>query len=351
VMIQKNKLVVVSLFIVVVLVTVFKVNQYISEPYTSIENEQKIDIIIPKGASVHQIADTLYKKNLIDSKKMFVFWTRVLDEDNKLKAGYFSVPEHLSYPQLLSFFKQAKTKELRVTLIEGWNNEQIAEALRKKFHIDKDKFLALTRDTVFIHNLGIKADDLLGYLLPNTYRFYWGVTEEELIKSLVKYTMTIFKADSVKQAMAGLNLSVHQILTMASIIEGEAVFDDERPIIASVYYNRLRRHIKLQADPTIQFIIDGPPRRVLFKDLKIDSPYNTYLYYGLPPGPINNPGKKSILAALFPAKTKYIFFAAKGDGRHKFSVTSKEHAKAHSELNRLRRIERQKKRAKKDSNL
>ncbi len=350
-MIRKNKFTIVSLSAVIFFVIVFKINQYMSTPYTADYNEQKADIIIPKGASVHQIADTLYGKRLIDSKRMFVFWARVLGEDDKLKAGYFSVPKHLSYPQLLSFFRKAKTRELKVTLIEGWDNERVAEALRRTFHIDKNRFLSLTRDSVFIHLLGIKSDNLLGYLLPDTYRFYWGVTEERLIKTLVGYTLEIFKADSVKRAMDKLDMSVHQILTMASIIEGEAVYDDERPIIASVYYNRLRRHIKLQADPTIQFIIDGPPRRLLLKDLKIDSPYNTYLHYGLPPGPINNPGKSSIMAALFPAKTKYIFFAAKGDGRHKFSVTSKEHAKAHSELNRLRRIERQKKRAKKDSNL
>ncbi len=350
-MIRKNKLIAAGLVILIIFIAVFKIKQYISEPYVAGGNERKIDIIIPKGASVHQISDTLYSKHLIDSKKKFVFWARVLGRDNQLKAGYFSVPQHLTYPQLLSFFRQAKTKELQVTLIEGWNNEQIADALQKKFKIDKEKFLTLTQDTVFIKKLGVNADNLLGYLLPDTYRFFWGVTEEDIIKRLVNYTLAIFKADSVKQAMANLKLTQHQILTMASIIEGEAIFDDERPIIASVYYNRLRRHIKLQADPTIQFILDGPPRRLLLKDLEIDSPYNTYLYYGLPPGPINNPGKSSIHAALFPAKTKYIFFAARGDGRHKFSVTAKEHAKAHSELNRLRRIERQKERAKKDSNL
>ncbi len=342
---QKIKFTLIFIVLSVIIVVFFRVSNYISSPYIHKDNEIKTDIIIPKGASLHQIADTLHAKRLIENKRIFSFWARVLGYDSKLKAGYFSVPHQLTYPQILSYFRKAKTKEIKVTLIEGWNNEQIAEKLQKNLQINKEKFINLTKDTLFLHKLGINNRNSLGYLLPNTYQFFWGTTEASLIKALVKHTQSIFERDSVKKAMKDLNLSMHQILTMASIIEGEAIIDDERRIIASVYYNRLRRRIKLQADPTIQFVISGPPRRVLLKDLKIESPYNTYLYYGLPPGPINNPGINSIMAALFPAKTKYIFFAAKGDGRHKFSITSKEHAKAHSELNHLRNIERRKKRA------
>jgi len=138
-------------------------------------------------------------------------------------------------------------------------------------------------------------------------------------------------------------MNIHQILTLASIIEGEAIFDEEREIISSVYHNRLNRRIKLQADPTIQYILDGPPRRLLYKDLEIDSPYNTYKYYGLPPGPISNPGKKSILAAIYPAATKYIYFVAKGDGRHVFSTNASDHQKAKAQFDRIRReVNRQK---------
>lgn len=344
---QKIKLTIIFLFLFIIIVVFIQVRTYIISPYKQKDNEKKIEIVIPNGASLNQIADTLLTKQLIDSKRLFSFWARILRYDDKLKAGYFSVPPKMTYPQILSFFRKAKTKEIKVTLIEGWDNEHIAAKLQKKLNISEEKFITLTKDTLFVSKLGINKKDILGYLLPNTYQFYWGVTEESVIRELVQRTISVFERDSVKKAMKDLNLSMHQILTMASIIEGEAIFDDERPIIASVYYNRLRRHIKLQADPTIQFIIDGPPKRLLYKDLEIDSPYNTYLYYGLPPGPINNPGINSIMAALFPVKTKYIFFAAKGDGRHKFSKTSKEHAKAHSELNRLREIERRKKRASK----
>ena len=139
-----------------------------------------------------------------------------------------------------------------------------------------------------------------------------------------------------------MKMTMHDVLTLASIIEGEAIFDAEREIISSVYHNRLKRRIKLQADPTIQYILAGSPRRLLLKDLAIESPYNTYKYYGLPPGPISNPGKKSILAAIFPAKTNYIFFVAKGDGSHIFSKTLAQHLRAKSKFDAYRRkIKRQ----------
>ena len=167
-----------------------------------------------------------------------------------------------------------------------------------------------------------------------------------MIKYLVDRCLELFTEEVLLQ-MNGLKLNIHQTITLASIIEGEAIFDDEREIISSVYHNRLRRRIKLQADPTIQYILDGPPRRLLLKDLEIESPYNTYKYYGLPPGPISNPGKKSILAAIYPAKTNYIFFVARGDGRHTFSRNAAEHQQAKQEFDKVRREINRKKRASK----
>ena len=134
-----------------------------------------------------------------------------------------------------------------------------------------------------------------------------------------------------------MSFTPHQVLTLASIIEGEALLDEERPVIASLYHNRLKRGMKLQADPTIQYIIKGPPRRLLIKDLKIDSPYNTYIYKGLPPGPINNPGEASIRATIFPADTNYLYMVAVGDGSHTFSRTLSEHNKAKEAFDKVRR--------------
>jgi UPF0755 protein len=133
--------------------------------------------------------------------------------------------------------------------------------------------------------------------------------------------------DSLKLRAKELGYSVHEVLTLASIIEGETKKPEEMPVIAEVYYNRLKRGMKLEADPTIQYLIEGKWRRLLYKDLRKDNPYNTYMYYGLPPGPINNPGKTAILAALYPAEGDYLFFVADGNGGHKFARTYSEHLK------------------------
>ena len=150
-------------------------------------------------------------------------------------------------------------------------------------------------------------------------------------------TMSIFKSEKVRNSLKELNMTQHQILTLASIIEGEAILDNERPLISSLYHNRLKKGMRLQADPTIQYILDGPPRRLLIKHLEIDSPYNTYKYSGLPPGPINNPGKASILAAIFPAETNYLYMVAVGDGSHTFSTNLTDHNRAKEEFDKVRR--------------
>jgi UPF0755 protein len=290
---------------------------------------------IPKGASIESIADTLLSKELIKHKKTFLFWAKTLDLDRSLKAGYFEIPVDLNYPQLVKFLTSARNKEIRVTLHEGWRISQIAAELHQQLNINPEKFKSLCYDRQVLGQLGIEAQSAEGYLLPDTYYFYWDMDETEIINMLVKQCQQIF-SDSVQIQLNRINFTRHQILTLASIIEGEAVFDDERATISSVYHNRLRHKIKLQADPTIQYILQDSPRRLLLKDLAIDSPYNTYMYYGLPPGPINNPGKKSIMAAIYPRQTEYLYFVARGDGRHTFTRTAAEHAEEKLKFDRIR---------------
>jgi UPF0755 protein len=297
----------------------------------------KVEITIPKGSSLVEIADILYADGLIKDKDFFIMWARLSGTEKKLQAGHFYVPKDLNSVKLATFLSQAKPAEIYVTLIEGWDNYQITSQLAKSLDLNLRIMDSLCKDSAFCNSFGIKKDNLLGYLLPDTYAFYKGLTESEVLSILVNRTLSIFERDSVKQAMNDLNFSREQILTLASIVEGEAIFDDERATIAAVYLNRLNKGMRLQADPTIQFIIDGPPRRLLYKDLEIDSPYNTYKYYGLPPGPINNPGIKSILATIFAEKVKYLYFVARGDGRHTFSSTLREHNKAKLAFDKIRR--------------
>ena len=330
--IQKSILVVIFLlpFLICDIINYFSM----PEPETIQSRET---ILIPRGATLQQIADTLAAYQLIRYKNVFISWTIALRYENKLQAGLFTVPHGLNYVQLIYYLSKPVPEELKVTLIEGWNIDDFAYKLERKLDINAARFIELCHDTAFIRELGLETNSLIGYLLPETYSFYWGMKEKELIKFLVGRTLKIFDDDSVKRQLAQKKMTVHQMLTLASIVEGEAILDEERPVIASVYYNRLAIGMRLQADPTIQFIIEGPPRRLLTRDLAVDSPYNTYLYSGLPPGPINNPGKESILASIYPAQTKYLYFVADGNGGHIFSRTNAEHARAKAEFDKIRR--------------
>ena len=190
--------------------------------------------------------------------------------------------------------------------------------------IDSLKLVQQFGDTSLLQVSNHGAFSLEGFLLPDTYEFYWQVDEKEIVRDMLAEFRKFF-SDSLQQQARKMKMTIGQVLTMASIVEGETVLDRERPIIAGLYYNRLHRRMKLEADPTIQYIIPGGPRRLLYNDLKIDSPYNTYKNYGLPPGPINTPGRKSILAALYPTKHNYLYFVADGLGGHRFARTFDEH--------------------------
>ncbi len=302
-----------------------------------VEKLPRKTVLIPRGASFQQIATILEKEGVLTHPRTFLFLGRVTGYESKMKAGMFEVPEGLHPWWLLRYLTRPQQTQIKVTLPEGITCAEMARIFKNKLAIDSTRFMSLVHDTVFIRSLGIRAPSLEGYLLPETYYFVWGTTPREIILRLVRNTLRIFEADSVQQQLARLGMTRHQILTLASIIEGEAMVDSERVLISSVYHNRLKRGWLLQADPTIQYILPGPPRRLLKKDLEIDSPYNTYKYRGLPPGPINNPGKKSILAALFPARTRYMYFVASGDGGHHFSRTAREHAYWKARFEEVRR--------------
>ncbi len=294
-------------------------------------------VFIPKGSSLSQIANILEKDSLLEHKTFFVLLGKISGYQNRMQAGLFKVPENLHPWHLLTYLTQPKLAEIKVTLPEGIQAEEMAHILSENIGIDSTTFMELVYDSVYTHSLGVEQNKLEGYLLPETYFFNYGMNSDEIIRLLVGNTLEIFKPDSVQRQLRKLGMTQHQIVTMASIIEGEVIVDSERVLVSSVYHNRLKKRWLLGADPTIQYIIPGPPRRLLDKDLEIDSPYNTYKYRGLPPGPINNPGKLSILAALFPADTRYMYFVATGDGGHHFSRTAAQHAYWKSQFDKIRR--------------
>lgn len=332
----KQKAILLVIFLIPI--ALLEILDYFSNPKVLIENPKlTIEIEIPRGAVLTQIADTLFVNQLIEDRDVFIFWAKSLGYETKLRAGHFDVPAGLNDYNVVKFLTTAKANTQSVTFLEGWNLKQYAREAEQKYGINDSAFLKICTDADFIKSLGLNVGNLEGYLLPNTYFFNKTESPEKIIWHLVRQTLEIFENDTVKQALTVLNMSMHEILTLASIVEGEALIDNERPVIASLYYNRLKKRMRLQADPTIQYIIDGPPRRLLNRDLEVDSPYNTYKYYGLPPGPINNPGKASIMATIFPDTTNYLYMVAVGDGSHTFSRSLQEHLRAKEEFDKVRR--------------
>ncbi|MGH7496711.1 MAG: endolytic transglycosylase MltG [bacterium] len=296
---------------------------------------EKTDFIIARGMSVAQIADSLERQSFIRAREHFLLAARLTRWQNQLQAGKYQIVPRASHVDLLKLFRSGKVTPQRVTLPEGRPAEDYAEILQRELALDKTAFLSLVEDSAFALQLGVPAKRLEGYLYPNTYYFLWGVTPAEVITVLVRELQKNL-TDSVRAQIAAQGLTLHQVMTLAAIVEGEAVIDSERAVIAAVYRNRLQQGILLQADPTIQYVVPGPPRRLLHHDLEIDSPYNTYRRSGLPPGPVNNPSIKSVLAVLNPAPVHYIYFVARGEGSHRFSYTLQQHLQAKREFDMVR---------------
>jgi len=307
-----------------------------SDPYESVE------INIPKGTSLSEIGNILQEKNVINNKRTFTMAVKTLGHEKNIPSGTYTLRNARSNRGIIQQLVYGAPSLKNVTVLEGWRMDDIAAVLEKKIGINKKKFLRLCKDQELVKLFELDGNSFEGYLFPDTYYFAEGLDAIVVLTKMVnefKENMTL----SMKVRAEELGMSQLEIITLASIIEGEAIYDDERATISAVYHNRLEKGMRLQADPTIQYIIEDGPRRLLNEDLKIESEYNTYLKSGLPPGPINNPGKESLIAALYPAVNDYIYFVARGDGYHTFSKTEKEHNKAKRKFQKVRRRVRQEK--------
>ncbi len=308
-------------------------------PNISVENlslDKKLLITIPKGASLNEIARILEESGIIENARLFVYAAKFLKSEKNLKAGQYLLPLHVSNQQIIKILQSAAPQSVRLTIPEGKDMRYILRAVRTKLRIDTAQFIRSLTDTLLCRELEIHAPSLYGYLMPNTYFLDPGTDEKDLIRTFVQEFNKFFD-DNLKRRADQLHLTPHQIVTLASLIEGETSDDDERYNVSAVYHNRLKKNMLLQADPTIQFIIKDGPRRLFNRDLEIDDVYNTYKYHGLPPGPVTNPGKASILAALYPAHVEYLYLVADGSGKHIFSKTLSEHQKARMQLDRIRK--------------
>lgn len=300
----------------------------LSTAFLSVNNREieAKTITISKGMSLNSVINLLHENNLIVNKNVLKAKILIRGLASKVPTGTFLIEGKVSDAILIdSIFNKGPIK-LKLTIPEGTSAKKIFESINLLLKTDH-RFDNLFTEKNILNKYNISGSSLEGYLYPNTYFFFNDTSPADIVDTLVSQFWIEFDQKLLNRANE-LGLSVHEVVTLASIIEGEAMLDSERSTISSVYHNRLKINMKLQADPTIQYIIEGPPKTLSTRDLRIKSPYNTYQNYGLPPGPINNPGIQSIKAALYPLETDYLFFVAQGDGSHKFTTNERDHEAA-----------------------
>jgi peptidoglycan lytic transglycosylase G len=296
--------------------------------YTALPiGNKNIEIEIPKGATFRQAAEIFEKEHVIRNKTFFLLVGRITGTDRKIRAGYYSIYKSMNLLDLFDVLRKGQIIEYAITIVEGDSLREIADKLADKDIVSRDDFMELATDKDFLSSYDIDAPSLEGYLFPDTYRIAKGMDPDDVIGMMINKMREKF-SDKLQERAEEIGLSERQVLTLASIIEKEAVTDEDRPLISAVYQNRLKKKMLLQADPTSIYGVKSSKEKITYKDLKRKTAYNTYIIKGLPPGPIASPGLKSIIAALYPAKVPYLYFVSNNDGTHHFSVTAREHLAA-----------------------
>lgn len=284
-------------------------------------------IEIPEGATFRQVAALLQREHLLWNQWGLLLLGKVTASDRRIVAGEYALRSDMSPKDLLAELRSGHVVLHPVTIPEGYTAAQIAELLDQKGVVDGKEFLRLVHDRAFIQTLGLERDSLEGYLFPSTYRLARRVKSKDVIATMVGSLRQVLTPELQARAK-DVNMSVHDVLTLASVIEKESGVESERELVSAVFHNRLRRHIPLQSDPTVIYGIRNFDGNLTKKDLASVGPYNTYRITGLPPGPIANPGAGAILAALYPVPTTYLYFVSRNDGTHQFSSTLAEHNRA-----------------------
>lgn len=282
---------------------------------------------IPRHLSVSEVAKQLKGAEVIPSQTSFLLITALRGSLKSLKAGEYEFPQGASTVQILKFLETGKVRPHNVTLPEGGMVRDLARILEHEGLAKAENVVRASADPTILKTLGVDALNLEGYLFPDTYQFFKGMTIEEMLAKMVRRLREVVTSELIEEANAR-GLTLHQLLTMASIVEREAVVPSEHPIISGVFWNRLRKNMPLQADPTVQYAVGKGYQALTREDLLTDSPYNTYRYAGLPPTPIANPGKSAIIAAVRPALVKYLYFVSIDNRYHHFSTTIDQHNSA-----------------------
>ncbi len=299
---------------------------------------KNIEIAVPKGATFRHAIEIFYKEGVIRDKNLFLFIGRISGLDRKIRAGYYSIYKSMNSLDLLRILRKGQIIEYEITVVEGDSLREVAAKLSEKGIADNDALRQLSSDKTFLSSHNINAPTIEGYLFPETYKIPKGMAPEEAVGMMINKMREKYSGKLTARA-SEIGFSDNEVLTLASIIEKEAITDADRPLISAVYHNRLKKKMRLQADPTAIYGIKSSKEKITSDDLKKNTPYNTYMIKGLPPGPIASPGIKSITAALYPADVPYIYFVSNNDGTHHFSVSAEEHQAAVNEYRVKRQIE------------
>jgi UPF0755 protein len=284
-------------------------------------------VIIQPGQGFNTTIEQLFIKGIIKNRLKFKLFAILKGHDKSIKAGEYLLSSSMPPALILKFLVDGKVNLHKITIVEGYNLNQIADIIAKAGFASRTDFYAAATDPSFVHENGIDAKTFEGYLFPETYYFPTVITPKKIISTMVDRFRSVF-TDKWKKRAKDLGFSIHQVVTLASIIEKETGAPFERPIISSVFHNRLEKGMRLEADPTVIYGIKNFNGNLTRKHLTTWSPYNTYKIKGLPVGPIACPGANAIEAALYPADTRYIFFVSKKDTTHQFTTNLKDHNKA-----------------------
>ena len=296
-----------------------------------------VTVTVPRGASFAAAVDSLATHGVIGSRWLFAMYARARGLPGNLKSGTYRLPVGADYGDVVRALRIGRGVEVRWAVPEGLMLSEVAGLAARGLRIPTDSFRAAAADSAVLADLGLAgiASTAEGYLFPTTYQLPVAIGAADLVRVMTQEFRDHWRPEWDAR-LAATGLTRHQIVTLASIVEAEVRYAPDREYVSAVYHNRLRRGMALQADPTVIYAHGRRLPRVWEKDLRIRSPYNTYLHTGLPPGPISQPGIASIEAALFPKPVPYLYFVAQPDGKHVFSVTYAQHLEAIRQLRRRR---------------
>jgi UPF0755 protein len=303
---------------------------------TPIAPEQAVSLDVAPGSSLQRVARNLEEQGVISHALLLRVLAKWYEQEQQIQAGRYTFVAPATAEDVLQRLVRGDVDRVSLTIPEGFTQQQIIERIVESGYGAAARLWQLVRDPEFIASLGVEADSLEGYLFPETYRFVPGTTEAALLRMMVEQFQHNLSAEK-REAARRLGLSRHEHVTLASLIEKEARVVAEMPLISSVFHNRLAINMRLQTDPTVVYGVEDYTGTITRRHLNTPTPYNTYIIYGLPPGPIASPGRAALHAAVFPEESDYYYFVSRGDGSHHFSRTLREHNNAVQKYLRNRR--------------